>query len=174
MKAGPWSHCAMQCRLRCHHHPYPCMVRIPRFTLKGSGISHRTSSVLNVYTACSQKSLSFRKSLVQHTPFIIYNLLAVSWILSPHSALLTDTHKGDKEALYPQSRQGGLIEFALLVTFTFGKLGPRIILSRLTKSPFPWFNFGAFGPLVGGAVIVNLPFLGLCVLLPPIPLNFNN
>jgi hypothetical protein len=62
---------------------------------------------------------------------------------------------------YPES--GGLIEFALLITFTFGKLGPRVILARLTKSPFPQFNFGAFGPLIGGALLVNLPFLGRCV-----------
>ena len=119
------------------------------------------SSILNVYTACTQKPLSFCDSLVQHTPFIVYNLLAISWILSPYSKLL----ELNKEQ--GQSGQRGLIEFTLLVTFTFGKLGPRIILARLTRSPFPWFNFGAFGPLIGGVILVNLPALGLCVSLFP-------
>jgi len=93
---------------------------------------------------------------MQHAPFIVYNILAVSWILSPYSTLLTEF--GNEHG---QSGNRGLIEFTLLVTFTFGKLGPRIILARLTRSPFPWFNFGAFGPLIGGVVLVNLRALRL-------------
>ena len=49
-----------------------------------------------------------------------------------------------------------MVEFVLLVMFAFGKLGPRVILARLTRSPFPWLNFGAFVPLALGAVYVNL------------------
>lgn len=101
-------------------------------------------------------TLSFRTALSQNIPFLLYNLIAISWILSPYSTLIN----------HPDHKSGGLIEFALLVTFTFGKLGPRVILARLTKSPFPWFNFGAFGPLIGGAILVNLPFFGMCVWFP--------
>lgn len=114
----------------------------------------QNSSLYNIYTTRNKTAaFSLRTALAQNIPFMLYNLIAISWILSPHSTLIS----------HPHHKSGGLIEFALLITFTFGKLGPRVILARLTKSPFPWFNFGAFGPLIGGAILVNLPFFGMCV-----------
>ena len=112
-------------------------------------------SIYNVYATTRSKSkpFSFVSALSQNIPFALYNLLAAFWILSPHSTLINNSN----------INTGNLIEFALLITFTFGKLGPRVILARLTKSPFPWFNCGAFCPLLGGAILGNLPLFGLCV-----------
>jgi len=76
-----------------------------------------------------------------------YNALILGWLFAPFSSIL---------------QEGRLLEFALLQTFTFGKLGPRIILSYLTKSEFPGYNNGAFLPLiVGVAALYLLPWLGL-------------
>jgi ethanolaminephosphotransferase len=102
-------------------------------------------------------SFTFRNAIMQNIPFIIYILIAISWTLSPYSTIV------NYSAGVRSSRNGGLIVFALLMTFTFGKLGPRVILARLTMSPFPWFNVGAFGPLIGGAILVNLPFFGMYI-----------
>ncbi|OCB88938.1 Choline/ethanolaminephosphotransferase [Sanghuangporus baumii] len=90
---------------------------------------------------------------IQVPEFHLYDIVIYSAILSlafihiPECLDYT-SHKG--RAI------GGMVEFALLVMFAFGKLGPRIILARLTRSPFPWLNFGAFVPLALGAVYVNL------------------
>lgn len=116
-------------------------------------LTHSTSSISNVYKSRRASKQPFFPTLAQHLPFALFVFLACAWALSPTSHILShslsyDTHKG--RAI------GGLIEFALLVTFSFGKLGPRIILARLTRSPFPWFNFGAFVPLAVGATYVNL------------------
>ena len=110
-------------------------------------------SVLNVYKARRASNQPFLPTLTQHLPLALFLSLACAWSLSPASHVLSHSltytsHKG--RAI------GGLIEFALLVMFAFGKLGPRIILARLTRSPFPWLNFGAFVPLALGAVYVNL------------------
>ncbi|KAF8583892.1 Choline/ethanolaminephosphotransferase [Ramaria rubella] len=121
---------------------------------------HTPACLYNVYAASKEKTFSFRTALMQNIPFILYNLSAMSWLLSPHSNLISGSNTGDA------NKAGGLIEFALLMTSTFGKLGPRVILAHLTKSPFPWFNVGAFGPLIGGAILVNLPSLGIKCSLP--------
>jgi len=117
---------------------------------------HTPACFYNVYIASRQKkTFTFRDALMQNIPFIIYVLIAVFWTMSPYSAIV------NKPAAALSSQTGALIVFALLITFTFGKLGPRVILARLTMSPFPWFNFGAFLPLIGGAILVNLPFFGI-------------
>ncbi|EJD03452.1 Choline/ethanolaminephosphotransferase [Fomitiporia mediterranea MF3/22] len=113
---------------------------------------HIPESVFNVYKSRRAANQPFLPTLLQHLPFLLFLTLACSWSLSPSSHILSHSltyasHKG--RAI------GGLIEFALLVMFAFGKLGPRIILARLTRSPFPWLNFGAFVPLAIGAIYVN-------------------
>jgi ethanolaminephosphotransferase len=113
-------------------------------------------SLINVYKSRRAYSQRFLPTLAQHVPFVLFVLLSLSWSLSPHSHILSHSftygiHKG--RAI------GGIIEFALLIMFAFGRLNPRIILARLTRSPFPWFNFGAFGPLLLGSAYVNLGFV---------------
>ncbi|KLO08212.1 Choline/ethanolaminephosphotransferase [Schizopora paradoxa] len=107
---------------------------------------HIPECILNVYKKRREASQAFLPTLSQHAPFFTFLFLACSWPLSPSSRILS-VH--DPDVL------GGLIEYTLLLTFSFGKLGPRIILARLTRSPFPWFNYGAFAPLAIGVVYVN-------------------
>ncbi|KAI5121957.1 hypothetical protein M0805_002028 [Coniferiporia weirii] len=114
---------------------------------------HVPECVMNVYKSRRGSSQPFLPTLAQHIPFFLFVGLACAWALSPTSHVLAHSlsyseHRG--RAI------GGLIEFALLVMFAFGKLGPRVILARLTRSPFPWLNFGAFAPLAIGAAYVNL------------------
>jgi ethanolaminephosphotransferase len=40
----------------------------------------------------------------------------------------------------------------------FGRVATKIILAHLTRMPFPWFTVMML-PLVGGALLVNAPFL---------------
>lgn len=119
------------------------LLMLSRFSLRNS-----VDSLANVRKSRRDSSLPFLPTLKEHIPFFLFIILACSWVLSPASHIL-NTNKA----------LGGLIEFAVLVTFAFGKLGPRIILARLTRSPFPWFNFGAFVPLAVGAIYVNAGLL---------------
>ncbi|KAF8508579.1 Choline/ethanolaminephosphotransferase [Hysterangium stoloniferum] len=124
------------------------------FVIFAAVVLHTPACLYNVYVASRQKkTFTFRDAIIQHIPFVIYILLAVIWAMSPYSVIV------NRPAAVRSSQTGGLIVFALLMTFTFGKLGPRVILARLTMSPFPWFNSGAFLPLIGGAILVNLPYL---------------
>ncbi|THH09219.1 hypothetical protein EW145_g2177 [Phellinidium pouzarii] len=114
---------------------------------------HFPECIANVYKSRRAAGQPFLPILAQHFPFLLFVGLACSWVLSPSSHVLAhglsyDAHRG--------RTIGGLIEFTLLVMFAFGKLGPRVILARLTRGSFPWLNFGTFAPLSVGAVYVNL------------------
>ncbi|KAH8119657.1 Choline/ethanolaminephosphotransferase [Phellopilus nigrolimitatus] len=131
-------------------HLYDVVVYLAFFSLL---VIHIPECIINVYKARRASMQPFLPTLGQHVPFLLFVSLACGWALSPYSHVLSHSvnytsHKG--HAI------GGLIEFALLVMFAFGKLGPRVILARLTRSPFPWLNFGAFAPLAIGVVYVNL------------------
>ncbi|KAH7107692.1 Choline/ethanolaminephosphotransferase [Auriculariales sp. MPI-PUGE-AT-0066] len=89
----------------------------------------------------------FLAACAQNGWFLAYNALILSWMFSPHSRILRDGH---------------LLEFGLVQTFTFGKLGSRIILSHLTKAEFPGYNDGAFLPWIIGSLAVEiLPKFGV-------------
>ncbi|TDL22620.1 Choline/ethanolaminephosphotransferase [Rickenella mellea] len=122
-----------------------CVIYIALFSF---AFIHVPGCLMNVHKLRRSKSLRFRLTLIQHIPFLIFSTGVFSWVLSPHSSLLTSTSE----------RSRGLInlKFAILITFSFGKLGPRVILAHLTHSSFPRFNFGAFAPLTIGALYVNL------------------
>jgi len=108
---------------------------------------HIPECLINVYEKRRESAQPFLPTLTQHIPFLTFLTLASAWPLSPASRILS---------VHAPNVAGGLVEYTLLLTFSFGKLGPRIILARLTRSPFPWFNFGAFAPLAVGALYVNL------------------
>ncbi|KIJ50504.1 hypothetical protein M422DRAFT_27176 [Sphaerobolus stellatus SS14] len=121
------------------------------FVLLAFVVCHLPVCIYNVHRAQKEKkTFTLGHALLQNIPFLIYNFLVISWVLSPFSNILSEN-----------GSRGHLAEFALLITSTFAKLVPRLILARLTKSPFPWFNLGAFGPLILGSLLVNAPRLGL-------------
>ncbi|KAL9113341.1 MAG: hypothetical protein Q9227_002382 [Pyrenula ochraceoflavens] len=82
---------------------------------------------------------------LEWTPMLVYTFAAGSWLFSPHSSLLTHNR---------------LLLFCLTMSFVFGRLTTKIILHHLTKQPFPYWTI-LLAPLVGGAVLGNLPRFGL-------------
>lgn len=72
----------------------------------------------------------------------------VAWLGSPYSALLADNH---------------LCLLCLTLSFVFGRMTTKTILAHLTRQPYPYWTM-LLAPLVGGAVLVNLPYIGL----PPV------
>jgi len=49
--------------------------------------------------------------------------------------------------------------FCFIMSFVFGRLTTKIILAHLTRQPFPWWTAMLY-PLIGGAILGNLPRLG--------------
>ncbi|KNZ57435.1 uncharacterized protein VP01_215g2 [Puccinia sorghi] len=92
---------------------------------------------------------SFPQALLRLSPLFIFTFCSASWLASPHSHLL----KNEK-----------IIEFGLMLCFIFGRIATRIILSHLTKSHFPFWS-GMLTPLIGGSLAVNLPVIGLSVII---------
>ena len=68
----------------------------------------------------------------------------LAWLGSPHTYILKDNH---------------LVLFCVTMSFVFGRLTTKIILCHLTHQPFPYWTV-MLAPLVGGAVLANLPAFG--------------
>ncbi|KAL8868819.1 MAG: hypothetical protein Q9198_008055 [Flavoplaca austrocitrina] len=55
------------------------------------------------------------------------------------------------------------------MSFVFGRMTTKIILAHLTRQPFPMWTIMLF-PLIGGAILGNLPRLGLPAVTAPVEL----
>ena len=53
-----------------------------------------------------------------------------------------------------------LVLFCLTMSFVFGRMTTKIILAHLTRQPFPYWTVMLI-PLIGGAILGNLPRIGL-------------
>ncbi|KAA1076259.1 hypothetical protein PGT21_036406 [Puccinia graminis f. sp. tritici] len=95
--------------------------------------------------------LSFSQALLRTLPLLIFTFCSALWLASPHSHIL----KSEK-----------IIEFGLMLCLIFGRIATRIILSHLTKSSFPFWS-GMLIPIIGGSILINLPMIGLPVVLSP-------
>jgi len=62
-----------------------------------------------------------------------------------------------------------LVLFCLTMSFVFGRMTTKIILAHLTRQPFPYWTVMLW-PLIGGAIIGNLPYLGLPGVSPEVEL----
>jgi ethanolaminephosphotransferase len=80
---------------------------------------------------------------LEWTPILVYVGSIVAWVGSPHSHILRDNH---------------LVLLCLTLSFVFGRMTTKMILAHLTRQPFPYWTV-MLVPLVGGAVLANLPFL---------------
>ena len=87
-------------------------------------------------------------------PFLVFSGSCAAWLGSSHSHLLN---------------QNQLILFCLTMSFVFGRLTTKIILHHLTRQPFPYWTV-MLGPLVGGALLANLPLFGLSPIDPAVEL----
>ncbi|EJD53207.1 Choline/ethanolaminephosphotransferase [Auricularia subglabra TFB-10046 SS5] len=111
------------------------------FVIFSSMIIHTPACFWHVKRRYGAHWEAFFGACMQNSFYILYNTLLVSWLFAQNSVVL---------------QRGHLFEFSLLITFTFGTLGPRVILAYLTKGPFPEYNVGTFLPLVIGQFVVQV------------------
>jgi len=107
-------------------------------------VAHVPACVYNVYKARSARGLRTLPLLLEWTPLIVFVASCAAWLNSPHSVLLSENH---------------LTLFCVTLSMVFGRMTTKIILAHLTRQPFPWWTV-LLTPLVGGAVMANLPALG--------------
>ena len=106
--------------------------------------AHLPACIYHVVQTRRQNNLPILPVFLEWTPMIIFCFCCGAWLGSPHSSLLKDNH---------------LVLWCLTMSFVFGRLTTKIILHHLTRQPFPYFTIMLW-PLVGGAVLFNLPTLG--------------
>lgn len=100
--------------------------------------------IYNVAQARRRQNLPLAPVFLDWVPMIVYTGACCAWLGSPNSALLRDQHLG---------------LFCLTQSFVFGRMTTKIILAHLTRQPFPMWTI-LLAPLVGGALLVNLPHIG--------------
>lgn len=108
-------------------------------------IAHLPACVYNVVQARRRDKLPLLPVFAEWIPIIVFSISCGAWLYSPYSTLLHENR---------------VILFCLTMSFVFGRLTTKIILCHLTKSPFPYWTV-LLVPLVGGAVLANLPRIGL-------------
>lgn len=105
---------------------------------------HLPGCVINVIEARRAKNLPIAPVFLEWTPMLLFTGSLVAWLGSPHSTLLRDNH---------------LALLCLTLSFVFGRMTTKMILAHLTRQPFPYWTV-LLAPLVGAAVMVNLPYIG--------------
>ncbi|SMR52994.1 unnamed protein product [Zymoseptoria tritici ST99CH_1E4] len=108
-------------------------------------IAHLPGCVYNVVQARRAKNLPVAPVFLEWSPMILFCSCLVAWLGSPHSTLLRDNH---------------LALLCLTLSFVFGRMTTKTILAHLTRQPFPYWT-ALLAPLIGGAVMVNLPLVGI-------------
>ena len=111
-------------------------------------VAHIPACVINVAKARRARNLPIAPVFFEWAPILIYTFAIGAWLYSPYSTLM---------------RENRLVLFCLTMSFVFGRMTTKIILAHLTRQPFPYWTVMLI-PLVGGAVLGNLPLLGL----PPV------
>lgn len=107
--------------------------------------AHLPACVYNVIEARKRQNLPIIPVFFEWLPILVSSLAAVSWLYSPYSHLL---------------KENRLVLFAVTLSFVFGRMTTKIILAHLTRQPFPYWTV-LLTPLIGGALIGNLPRFGL-------------
>jgi ethanolaminephosphotransferase len=110
--------------------------------------THIPFCILNVVKARRAKGLPIAPVFLEWTPMAVYTLSICAWLYSPHSTIRSENH---------------LVLFCVIMSFVFGRMTTKMILAHLTRQPFPYWTVMLW-PLVGGAVLGNLPRFGL----PPV------
>jgi ethanolaminephosphotransferase len=100
--------------------------------------------VYNVVQARRKNNLPIAPVFLEWTPMAVYTLSIGAWVFSPYSTLMPENH---------------LVLFCLTMSLVFGRLTTKVILAHLTRQPFPYWTVMLL-PLIGGAVIGNLPRFG--------------
>lgn len=106
---------------------------------------HLPLCVINVIQARRKNLLPVLPVFLEWTPMVVYTFFIGAWLYSPHSTLIAENH---------------LVLFCFTMSFVFGRMTTKIILAHLTRQPFPYWTI-MLTPLIGGAILGNLPLIGL-------------
>lgn len=117
---------------------------------------HIPGCIKHVIEARRRQNLPIAPVFLEWTPFAVYFFSIGLWLYSPFSTLRSENH---------------LVLFCLTMSFVFGRMTTKMILAHLTRQPFPYWTVMLF-PLVGGAVLCNLPRLGLPALSAEVELAY--
>jgi ethanolaminephosphotransferase len=106
--------------------------------------THIPFCIYHVVQARRARNLPVAPVFLEWTPMIVYTLSIGAWMYSPYSTLRAENH---------------LVLFCMTMSFVFGRMTTKMILAHLTRQPFPYWTVMLW-PLIGGAVLANLPRLG--------------
>ncbi|CAH1758822.1 13141_t:CDS:2 [Entrophospora sp. SA101] len=109
--------------------------------LISSFVIHVPGCLYNVYSECKAKDKSFLATLPQLFAMALYSFCGYLWLSSPNSYILKNQH---------------FILFTMTAGVVFGRIATKIILSHLTKIPFPMYTVLLI-PLFLGAILTNCP-----------------
>ncbi|KAK1764819.1 CDP-alcohol phosphatidyltransferase [Phialemonium atrogriseum] len=107
--------------------------------------THIPFCIYHVIKARRARNLPVAPVFLEWTPMVVYSLSIAAWLYSPYSTLREENH---------------LVLFCLTMSFVFGRMTTKMILAHLTRQPFPYWTIMLW-PLIGGAVLGNLPRFGL-------------
>jgi ethanolaminephosphotransferase len=108
-------------------------------------VAHMPACIYNVAKARRSQGLPVAPVFLDWIPMIVYTGACCAWLGSPYTTLLKEER---------------LVLFCLTMSLVFGRMTTKIILAHLTRQPFPMWTI-MLAPLIGGAVLANLPLLGL-------------
>lgn len=112
--------------------------------------------VYNVVQARRKNGLPVAPVFLEWTPMAVYTISIGLWVFSPYSTLMEENH---------------LMLFCSTLAFVFGRMTTKMILAHLTHQPFPYWTVMLW-PLVGGAILGNLPRFGLSQVSARFELNY--
>ena len=108
-------------------------------------LTHIPFCIINVVKARRSRGQPVAPVFLEWTPMAVFSLSIAAWLYSPYTTLCTENH---------------IILFFVTMAFVFGRLTTKMILAHLTRQPFPYWTVMLW-PLVGGAILSNLPRFGL-------------
>ncbi|PWY62455.1 sn-1,2-diacylglycerol cholinephosphotransferase [Aspergillus eucalypticola CBS 122712] len=107
-------------------------------------LGHLPGCVLNVIAARRKQNLPVAPVFKEWVPMIVFTGCNIAWLFSPYSTLLSENR---------------LVLYCWTISFVFGRMTTKIILAHLLRQPFPHWTVLQI-PLIGGAILANLPRLG--------------
>ncbi|KAF2151836.1 Choline/ethanolaminephosphotransferase [Myriangium duriaei CBS 260.36] len=108
-------------------------------------VAHLPDCVMNVYRARKERGQSIAPLFKEWTPMVVFCSALLLWIGSPESHIMSHNY---------------ITLLCLTLSFVFGRMTTKIILAHLTRQDFPYWTM-MLAPLIGGAALTNLRFLGL-------------
>jgi ethanolaminephosphotransferase len=107
-------------------------------------VAHIPFCVHHVVQARRKDNLPILPVFLEWTPIVVFTAATCLWLFSPYSTLMPDNH---------------LVLFCVTMSLVFGRMTTKIILAHLTRQPFPYWTV-MLTPLIGGAILTNLPRIG--------------